>query len=164
VNLWLVGMMGSGKTTVGRVVAAQADRPFRDVDLIVAERLGASIPELWRRDGEATFRAIESAIIEELAAGDGAVISTGGGVVLLEANRRAMRRTGTVIWLQADAGVLASRVGGSLDRPVLAGGGEARLAELLEERRGAYEAAAHHTVTTNGRTPGEVAVEVAAWL
>ncbi len=163
-NLWLVGLMGSGKTTVGRVVAARADRPFRDIDLIVAERLGTSIPELWRRDGEATFRAIESAIIEEVAAENGVVISTGGGAVLLEANRRAMRRTGTVVWLQAPPRVLASRVGGSLDRPVLAGGGEARLSELLEERVGAYEAAAHHTVGTEGRTPGEVATEVSVWL
>jgi len=163
-NLWLVGMMGSGKTTVGRVVAAQADRPFRDVDLIVAERLGTSIPELWQRDGEATFRAIESAIIEELAADEEAIISTGGGAILLEANRKAMRRTGTVVWLQAPARVLASRVGGSIDRPVLGGGGEARLSELLDSRLAAYEAAAHHTVSTDGRTPGEVATEVAAWL
>jgi shikimate kinase len=163
-NLWLVGMMGSGKTTVGRVVAARADRPFRDVDLIVAERLGTSIPELWQRDGEATFRAIESAIIAELAAEGGAIISTGGGAILLEANRKAMRRTGTVVWLQAPARVLASRVGGSLDRPVLGGGGETRLSELLEGRLEAYEAAAHHTVSTEDRTPGEVATEVAAWL
>lgn len=163
-NLWLVGMMGSGKTTVGRVVAARADRPFRDVDLIVAERLGTSIPELWQRDGEATFRAIESAIIEELAADGGAIISTGGGAILLEANRKAMRRTGTVVWLQAPARVLASRVGGSLDRPVLGGGGETRLSELLASRLEAYEAAAHHTVSTEDRTPGEVGTEVAAWL
>lgn len=163
-NLWLVGMMGSGKTTVGRVVAARAERPFRDVDLIVAERLGTSIPELWQRDGEDTFRAIESAIVEELAAADDAIISTGGGSILREANRNAMRRSGTVVWLQAPARVLASRVGGSLERPVLDGGGAARLRELLEERVDAYEAAAHHTVRTDGRTPGEVASEVAAWL
>jgi shikimate kinase len=163
-NLWLVGMMGSGKTTVGRVVAARADRPFRDVDLIVAERLGTSIPELWQRDGEDTFRALESAIIEELAAADNAIISTGGGAILREGNRNAMRRTGTVVWLQAPAPVLARRVGGSLDRPVLGGGGEDRLRELLDERIDAYAAASHHTVSTDGRTPGEVATEVAAWL
>lgn len=163
-KLWLIGMMGSGKTTVGRVVAARLDRPFRDVDLIVAERLGTSIPELWRRDGEDTFRAIEAAIIEELAAGDDAIISTGGGAILREGNRNAMRRTGTVVWLQATAEVLASRVGGSLDRPVLGGKGAARLRELLDERADAYEAAAHRTVRTDGRTPGEVADEVAAWM
>ncbi|RZV47026.1 MAG: shikimate kinase [Acidimicrobiia bacterium] len=163
-NLWLVGMMGSGKTTVGRVVAARTDRPFRDVDLIVAERLGTSIPDLWQRDGEDSFRAIESAIIGELASGSGAIISTGGGAILREGNRNAMRRTGTVVWLQATAPVLASRVGGSLDRPVLGGGGEGRLAELLEDRAAAYEEAADHTVNTDGRTPAEVADEVAAWV
>ena len=163
-NLWLIGMMGSGKTTVGRVVAARTGRPFRDVDLIVAERMGTSIPELWQREGEDTFRAIEAAIIEELTVEDGAVISTGGGAILREGNRNAMRRSGTVVWLQATAEVLASRVGGSLDRPVLGGGGATRLNELLVERAEAYKAAAHHTVSTGGRTPGEVADEVAAWL
>jgi shikimate kinase len=163
-NLWLVGMMGSGKTTVGRLVAVGAGIPFHDVDLIVQERIGASIPDLWEREGENAFRAIEATIVSELASGRGAVISTGGGAILLESNRRAMRRSGTVVWLQAPASVLAARVGGSLARPVLGGGGEDRLAELLESRRRAYEAVAHQTVNTAGRTPAEVAAEVSAWL
>lgn len=162
-NLWLVGMMGSGKTTVGRLVSVVAGVPFRDVDLIVQERIGSTIPDLWEREGENAFRAIETTIVSELASGKGAVISTGGGAVLRESNRRAMRRSGTVVWLQAPASVLAGRVGGSLERPVLGGGGEDRLAELLESRRSAYEAVAHHTVNTAGRTPAEVAAEVAVW-
>ena len=162
-NLWLVGMMGSGKTTVGRLVAVGADAPFHDVDLIVQERIGSTIPDLWEREGENAFRAIESTIVSELAAGQGAVISTGGGAILRESNRKAMRRSGTVVWLQAPPSVLAGRVGGSLERPVLGGGGEDRLAELLETRRRAYEAVAHHMVNTAGRTPAEVAAEVAVW-
>ena len=163
-NLWLVGMMGSGKTTVGRLVAVGANLPFQDVDLIVQQRIGSSIRDLWEREGENAFRAIEAAIVSELALAEGSVISTGGGAVLQESNRRAMRRSGTVVWLQAPASVLATRVVGSLDRPVLNGGGEDRLAELLETRREAYEAVAHHTVDTSGRTPAEVAAEVAQWL
>lgn len=163
-NLWLVGMMGSGKTTVGRLVAVGADLPFHDVDLIVARRLGTSIPELWEREGEDAFRAIESTIVAELASGDGAVVSTGGGAILRQANRRAMRRSGTVVWLQAPAGVLARRVVGSLDRPVLGGGGESRLAELLDSRQQAYTEVAHHCVSTDGRTPAEVAADVGQWL
>ena len=163
-NLWLVGMMGSGKTTVGRLVAVGAGAPFHDVDLIVQERIGASIRDLWEREGEVAFRAIEATFVSELASGEGAVISTGGGAILREANRRAMQRSGTVVWLQPPAAVLAGRVGGSLERPVLGGGGEDRLAELLESRSSAYEAVAHHPVDTAGRTPAEVAAEVAAWL
>jgi shikimate kinase len=163
-NLWLIGMMGSGKTTVGRLVADRRAVPFHDVDLIVSQRLGTTIRDLWEREGEDAFRAVESTIVAELAGGDTAVISTGGGAILSRANRRAMRRSGTVVWLQAPAAVLASRLAGSLDRPVLGTGGEARLAELLAERHRAYEAAAHHAVSTGGRTPGEVAAEVSRWL
>ena len=108
---------------------------------------------------------METAVIERLSVGDRAVISTGGGAVLHEANRRAMRRSGTVVWLQASAVVLAERVTGGAGRPLLADGdGAGRLAELLEARRTAYEAAAHHTVSTEGRTPAEVATEVGRWL
>jgi shikimate kinase len=163
-NLWIVGMMGAGKTTVGRLVAIGAGAPFHDVDLIVQERIGATISDLWRREGENAFRAIEATIVSELATREGCVISTGGGAILRESNRRAMQRSGTVVWLQAPASVLAGRVGGSLERPVLGGGGEDRLAELLDSRRDAYEAVAHQTVSTEGRTPAEVAAEVAGWL
>ena len=163
-NLWLIGMMGSGKTTVGRLVADRCGVPFHDVDLIVQQRLGTTVRDLWEREGEDAFRAIEATIVAELAGSDRAVISTGGGAILSRANRRAMRRSGTVVWLQAPAAVLASRLAGSLDRPVLGSGGETRLSELLEMRHRAYEEAAHHVVSTAGRTPGEVAAEVSRWL
>ena len=163
-NLWLVGMMGSGKTTVGRLVAEESDLPFRDADLIVQDRMQQSIAELWEAGGEDAFRAIESTIIEELAAGTGAVVSTGGGAVLSKANRNAMRRSGAVVWLTASPSVLASRLGGGQGRPLLAGGGEKRLAELLADRAECYEEVAHHRVTTEGLTPAEVAAEVMKWL
>lgn len=164
-HLWLIGMMGSGKTTVGRLVAAGAGVPFHDVDLVVADRRGASISELWEREGEDTFRMLEAAAIEELSGAAPAVISTGGGAILREANRRAMRRSGTVVWLQASPAVLARRVGGGRGRPLLAdGGAAARLEELMEARHDAYVAIAHHTVSTEGRTPAEVAEEVRQWL
>ncbi|MCP4251165.1 MAG: shikimate kinase, partial [bacterium] len=77
---------------------------------------------------------------------------------------QAMRRSGTVVWLQAPPDVLAGRVAGSVDRPVLGSGGAARLAELLDSRQGAYAAAAHQSVSTDGRTPADVAAEVSQWL
>jgi shikimate kinase len=164
-HLWLIGMMGSGKTTVGRLVAAAAGVEFHDVDLVVAQRRRTSIPELWEREGEDTFRALEATVIEELSTSARAVISTGGGAILREANRRAMRRSGTVVWLQASPDVLARRVGGGAGRPVLAEGSTvARLAELIDARHNAYAATAHHIISTEDRTPGDVAEEVRRWL
>lgn len=163
-NLWLVGMMGSGKTTVGRLVAEQAGRPFHDIDLIIQERLSASIADLWDAGGEDYFRAVEASVVEELARYQGAVLSTGGGAVLNAANRNAMRRSGTVVWLTASPPVLAGRVASGTGRPALGGGGVDRLAELLDDRLDAYQEAAHHVVSTEGRKPAQVAEEVAQWL
>ncbi len=155
-NIWLIGMMGSGKTTVGRLLASERDMEFRDVDSIISTRVGGTISKLWHRTGEEGFRALEADIVEEVATGTGAVIASGGGAVLAEANRQAMRRSGTVIWLQASADALAARLVGATDRPLLADDGTAPLAELLNERLGAYEDAAHHLVDTTSLTPVEV--------
>lgn len=163
-NIWLIGMMGSGKTTVGRLVAAGIGLPFHDVDLIVQDRLQQSIPELWESMAEDTFRSVEASIIAELAGGTGGVVSTGGGAILSRANRNAMRRSGTVVWLKASPAVLATRVAGSRDRPLLGAGGEARLGELLGERLAFYEEAAHHSLITEERTPMDVADEVRKWV
>ena len=158
--MWLIGMMGSGKTTVGALLADRTRRPFHDVDRTVQARMGSTIAALWEREGEDAFRALEAAVIAELAEGDAAIISTGGGAILRESNRQAMRRTGTVVWLDAEPSVLAARLNGATDRPVLAGGGEGRLAELVAERLSAYQAAAHERVDTGGRAPGDVAAEL----
>ena len=154
-NLWLIGMMGSGKTSVGEGAAAARRMPFVDVDRLVEKRAGRSIPDIFRQDGEDAFRRLETAEVlrlAEAAAGRGAgrVIATGGGAVLDERSAAAMRRTGAVVWLDAPPSVLAGRAeaGG---RPLLGGpgsGGIARTAErlsaILEERRPLYEGAAHY--------------------
>ena len=127
-NIWLIGMMGSGKTTVGRLLAGERDMEFRDVDSIISTRVAGTVSELWQWTGEEGFRALEADVVEELAAGAGAVIASGGGAVLAEANRQAMRRSGTVVWLQASADALAARLVGANDRPLLADDGTAPLA------------------------------------
>ena len=156
--------MGSGKTTVGRLLASQRGLEFHDMDAIITTRVAGTISELWQESGEDGFRAIESTVVEELAAGDGAVIASGGGAVLHEANRHAMRRSGTVVWLQAPVETLAARLVGATDRPLLASGGAERLTELLGERLGAYEHAAHHVVDTAADTPGEVVEKIEGLL
>ena len=159
-NIWLIGMMGSGKTTVGRLLATERDMDFRDVDSIISTRVSGTIAELWQRTGEDGFRALESTVVEELATNTGAVIAGGGGAVLQEGNRQAMRRSGTVIWLQASADALAARLVGTTDRPLLTDGGTARLAELVAERVAVYQDAADHVVDTTRLTPQQVVEKI----
>ncbi len=161
--LWLVGMMGAGKSAVGRIIADRRGIPYADIDAEVANRLGCSIAELWGQQGEAAFRDLEAAQVARLATKAPLVVSTGGGVVLRADNVATMRASGAVVWLTASPATLARRVGGGEGRPLLVDGDPgARLAEILEERRGHYAAAAHHTVNTEGRDAEEVADEVEA--
>jgi shikimate kinase len=165
-HLWLIGMMGSGKSTIGRLVAAACDAGFVDTDDEVAARAGCAVAEIWRTEGEAAFREMEAAAVERLAGtGEPHVIATGGGVVLRSESVTAMRSSGTVVWLAAGPGVLASRIGEGFDRPLVTGAPtEARLAEILRVRKAAYEAAADAVIATAGREVDEVAREAeAAW-
>lgn len=150
-NLWLIGMMGSGKSTIGRRIASTTDRGFVDVDSLVEERAGKSISSIFREQGETALREIEGAEVRRLSGEPtpGAafrVIATGGGAVLDPANVEAMQRSGAVAWLDAPAGVLAGRVRGD-GRPLLAGGDNpSRLAEILADRRSLYRQAAHYRI------------------
>ena len=150
-NLWLIGMMGSGKSTVGRSIAAAEDRRFIDIDSMVEERAGKPIARIVEEQGEAAFREMEGAELRRLSGepaqgATGRVIATGGGVVLDPANAEAMRRSGVVAWLDAPAAVLAGRIRG-VDRPLLAGAGVAsRLAKILAVRRSLYRQAAHYRI------------------
>ena len=149
-NLWLIGMMGSGKTTVGKRVARVRGMPFADVDQLVEARTGKPVIEIFREEGEGAYRRLESAEIGRLAAetaghAGGRVIATGGGAVLDGRSVEAMRRTGVVVWLDAPPPSLARRVGE--ERPLLVGSDVSnRLAEILDRRRRLYGTAAHFTL------------------
>jgi shikimate kinase len=119
-NLVLVGMMGAGKTTVGRVLARHLKRAFHDSDHEIERRCGVSIPVIFDVEGEAGFRARESQVIAALAALDGIVLATGGGVVLAEENRRRLAECGTVVYLHARPADLWARVRHDRNRPLLA--------------------------------------------
>ncbi len=165
-HLVLVGMMGVGKSSVGRRLANRLGRPFVDLDKVIEDRQGRSIPEIFAADGEDAFRAIESAVVAEvLAAPEESVVAFGGGAVLDPRNRDRAREAGVVVWLQATPKDLARRVsGGHTVRPLLAGPRPAHqvIAEMLATREPAYRAAAHHCVETSGRSPGAVAPAVIA--
>jgi shikimate kinase len=162
----LVGLMGAGKTTVGAAVADRLGRPFVDTDDVVEATTGQSVADIFATAGEEAFRSFErQAVADVCAAPVPSVIACGGGAVLDPANRRQLRDSGFVLWLQAPAAVLAERAGRSGTRPLLAGGGaQATLERMASVREAAYEAAADATVSTGDRSVAEVADAVIAAL
>ncbi|MGQ0616910.1 MAG: shikimate kinase [Acidimicrobiia bacterium] len=140
-HIVLVGLMGSGKTTVGRRVAARLGRPFVDADEALAEHHGRTVRQVFEEDGEPVFRAMESAVLAELLArADPTVIAAGGGVVVPAENRELLSRPDVfVVWLRAGAAFLATRTAKKEGRPLLDGDPETVLARLAAERQGFYE-------------------------
>ena len=135
-NLVLTGFMGAGKTTVGREVALRLGRPFIEMDAEIARRAGKSIPEIFREDGEETFRQMERDLCRELAAREGVVIATGGGALIDEENRRALAGNGCLICLDCEPRELLQRLQHDDGRPMLWADDRAeRVRELLQARR-----------------------------
>ena len=161
----LVGLMGAGKTTVGRRCAELLDRPFVDTDELVEATTGTSVADLFAEQGERRFRTLEREAIADVSASPTPlVIACGGGAVLDGDNRRALRAHGLVVWLRASPTELERRVGADAgaQRPLLAGGAPpaATLARLSTQREPSYEAAAHVQVETDGRAVDEIAATV----
>ena len=162
-HLVLVGLMGAGKTTVGRHCAERLGRPFVDTDDVVVAHAGMSVDEIFRTAGEPHFRELERAAVADVAASpEPLVIACGGGAVLDPENRRALRGSGVVVWLRADTATLAARVGDGSSRPLLRGDAPATLDRLGRLREPAYEAAAHCTVDTAGKDVSAVTDDVLA--
>lgn len=163
-HLWLIGMMGSGKTATAGALGARWGVDVVDTDAEVATRTGCSIAQLWGERGEAAFREIESAMIQRLKDRSPAVIGTGGGVVLDAANVVAMRTSGRVVWLGAEPAVLSARVGDGSQRPLLdADSSQERLGEILRERTTLYAAAAHLVVDTTEITVEATVDRIEEW-
>lgn len=160
--LWLVGMMGSGKSTVGSRVADRLGLDFVDTDDLVASVTESTIADLWSDQGEVKFRRLESQMIASAAAGEKVVAATGGGVVLDQDNISRMRRSGLVVWLKASPEVLAERVGRDSTRPLMATSDDPvqALATLLLKREERYAEAAHAVVDTDGRSVDEIVKRV----
>ena len=134
-NLFLVGLPGAGKSTLGRQLARRLDKVFVDADTELERKLGVNIPTIFEIEGEATFRDREEAVLAELVARTGIVLATGGGVVIRPANRERLKVNGTVVYLCADPAALWERVRRSRHRPLLnTPDRRARLEELFRER------------------------------
>lgn len=160
-NIVLCGMMGCGKSTVGKEVAAITGKTFLDTDAVIVEREG-KISEIFREKGEAYFRDLESAVVEEVASQDGLVLATGGGLVLRKSNVSALKKSGKIVFLRASISTLLSRLRKDGERPLLEGEEalESRLERLLKERTPIYEGAADYVVVTDEKTPEQIAKEI----
>ena len=161
-NIVLIGMRGSGKTTVGKILAARLGRKLVDMDDLIARKAGSSIPSLVQVYGWEKFRDIEEEVAAEVAAERGIINAAGGGVVTREGTVRALKKSGMLVWLEADAGTLLRRVGGDSNRPPLVAG-RTRQEDMeitLEERGPLYRRAADIVVDTGGITPEAVAETV----
>lgn len=164
-NIFLVGMMGSGKTTLGRSLAQRLHHPFIDTDRVLVERTGVPVTTIFEIEGEAGFRKRESAILAELAQADDQVIATGGGAILAPDNRATMRSGGTVIYLRARIEHLWERTRHDSSRPLLqTADPRATLMELLEARDPLYREAAHIIVDTGSQSAGTLVTRVVSAL
>ena len=164
-NLYLVGMMGSGKTTVGRLLARRLKLRFLDCDHEIERRCGVKIPLVFEIEGEAGFRAREAETVAELSELPGIVLATGGGAILLEENRRRLAARGTVIYLRARPEDLYSRVRNDRNRPLLATADPLRrLRELHAERDPLYASIADVVVDTGKQTVQALARQLVARL
>ena len=155
-NIVLTGFMGVGKTTVGEILARKLNRRFVDMDVEIEARAGFSIPQIFRRHGEAGFREVERRLIHELALQHGLVIATGGGALVDDEMRQMMGRHGLIVCLTASREEIRSRLAQNQDRPLAAD-----WENLFNARQGAY-AQIRHQIMTSGKTPLEIAAEIAA--
>jgi shikimate kinase len=163
VIVYLVGMAGAGKSTVGRELAGRLGVPFVDLDAEIEREAGASVPEIFRDEGEGAFRALEAAALVKASMEDPSVVACGGGIVLEPANRITLRNTGVAVYLDVPVEELRRRVRPSSDRPLIREEGD--LERLLESRAPLYREFASHVVDGRGDR-GEVAdaiVEELRW-
>ena len=160
-NIYLVGMIGAGKSVTGKKLAALLGVGFVDLDQWIEERQHRSINEIFEKEGEFFFRTEEAVLLKEACGAGPRVVATGGGTVLRPENVERMRATGEIVFLETSLDVLWERVKSKKDRPLLKGGDpQANLAALFEVRRPVYEKIADRRVNTDGRTAEAVAQEI----
>jgi len=157
-NFVLIGFMGCGKSSVGRRLAALTGHRFIDTDELVSQKDGRSIPEIFAADGEAAFRRTEQAVLCDLIGVVGIVLATGGGAILCQENREALRKIGTTVWLDADPEALFERATRSGRRPLLQTDDPRKtFDDLLAARRATYEEASDFRFDSTGLGHDEVA-------
>ena len=158
-NIVLIGYRGTGKSTVGRLVGRRLGREVVSTDEEIVKRAGRTIPEIVAQQGWDYFRDLESDICRELGSRDQLIIDTGGGAILRAQNVEALKKNGTLFWLTASVETITKRIGGDHQRPSLTGTKSFvdEIQDVLRERTPKYQAAADHTIVTDGLTTHELA-------
>ena len=157
-NIVLIGYRGTGKSTVGRLLASRCGRKLVSTDVEIIKRAQRTIPEIVAQEGWEYFRDLESNICKELASRDQLVIDTGGGAILRAQNVEALKTNGTVFWLTASVETIARRIGSGNQRPSLTGTKSFvdEIQDVLRERTPKYQAAADHIIVTDGRSTNQL--------
>ena len=164
-NIFLVGLMGAGKSTIGRQLARELDKQFRDSDSEIEKRTGVSIDVIFDIEGEQGFRRRETGVLRELVKARGIVLATGGGAVLAPENRQLLSDNGVIIYLKATAAHLAGRVRLDRRRPLLQSGDKlAKISELLRAREPVYQQLADMVIETNNKSVPRVVKEISRTL
>lgn len=160
-NIFLIGFMGCGKTTVAETLSRLYGMEMLEMDRTIARKEGISIPEIFSSRGEEYFRGLETGLLRSLKGKDGLVVSCGGGAAMRPENVALMRDSGCICLLTARPETILSRVSGDDGRPLLKGRKTLpEIASMIESRRPAYEAAADFSVATDGRSPEQIAAEI----
>lgn len=165
-NIALIGMRGSGKTTTAKLLGEKLNREVIEIDEIIAKRVGMNIPELIAKEGWEAFRDHEAIVTAEASQKTNAIISTGGGVVLRPENVAALKRSSSIVCLQANTSILERRIGNSNNRPALTAQQNlaAELEQVASERKKLYESAADFMIETNNQTPEQVTEKIITLL
>ena len=164
-NIFLVGLMGAGKSTIGRQLARELGKQFRDSDSEIEKRTGVSIDVIFDIEGEQGFRRRETRMLQELVEERGIVLATGGGAILASENRQLLTDNGLIIYLKASAEHLAGRVKLDRRRPLLQTGDKlAKIRELMTQREPVYQQLADMVVETNNRSIPRVVREISKMI
>ena len=160
-NIFIVGPMGSGKSTVGKIISDELFLDFFYTDDVIETRTGASIDWIFDLEGESGFRKRESEMLDEMVKRNSIVLSTGGGIVLESANRELLSSRGTVFYLSTPISVQVERTAKDKDRPLLKNGDpEKILSKLHDERKEFYKSVSDHIIETENKSSQEVASEI----
>ncbi|HEX6726689.1 MAG TPA: shikimate kinase [Nitrospira sp.] len=165
-NVVLIGYRGTGKSTVGKIVAARLGRVLVSTDAEIVKLSGQTIPDIVEQHGWEYFRDLESKVCQELAGRNGLVIDTGGGAILRPRNVELLKETGRLFWLTASVGTITERIVHDTQRPSLTGGKSFvdEIQDVLRERTPKYQAAADYIIETDERSATQVADEILSRL
>ena len=160
-NIYLVGLMGSGKTTLGKILSKKIDKQFYDSDQVIEEKLGVDVPMIFEYEGEGGFREREKDILKELVGIQNIVLATGGGIILSKSNRDLLAQNGIVVYLKSNQKDLILRMKNDKTRPLLKNGNiEEIIKKLCKEREPLYEEIADFEIMTKNKRIHEIVNEI----